>query len=94
MGVISKPYHGSYWNPWYLINKTTLGKYIQINVVVELNWVTIRDVNLPPFVDEFSEEFASYASSFLIAFFFSYDQVEIHEESQDFTVFMTPLGLM
>ena len=93
MGVI-EPCHGPYRNPWYLVKKTTPGKYRLVNVVVELNRVTIKDANLPPSVDKFSEKFAGCAISSLIDFFSGYDQVELDEESRDLTAFMTPLGLM
>lgn len=62
--------------------------------MVELNWVTIQDANLPLSANKFSKEFAKYTISFLINFFFSYDQVELNKESQDLIAFMTPLGLM
>ncbi len=46
MGVIEH-YHGPYRNPWYLVKKSTPGKYRLVNVAVELNRVTVRDANLP-----------------------------------------------
>ena len=61
---------------------------------MELNRVTVKNTNLPPSTDEFSEEFAGCAISSLIDFFSGYDQVELDEESQDLTAFMTPLGLI
>ncbi len=93
MGVI-EPCHCPYRNPWYLVKKNTQGKYRLVNVAVELNWVTIREANLPSSADQFSEEFAGCTILSLIDFFSSYDQVELDEESRDFTAFMTPLGLM
>ena len=93
MGVI-EPSHGAYQNPWYLVKKSTSGKYRLVNVIVELNRVTVRDANLPPSADEFSEEFADCAISSLIDFFLGYDQVELDEKSRDLTAFMTSLGLM
>ncbi len=78
IGVI-EPCHGSYRNPWYLVKKSTPGKYRLVNVVVELNLVTIQDANLPPSEDEFSEEFAGCTISSLIDFFPNYDQVELDD---------------
>lgn len=92
-GVI-EPCHGLYRNPWYLVKKSTPSKYRLVTVAVELNRVTVRDANLPPSADEFSEKFAGCVISSLIDFFFGYDQVELDEESRDLTGFMTPLGLM
>ena len=69
-------------------------KYRLVNVVVELNRVIVRDANLPPSANEFSEKFAGYAISSLIDFFSGYDQVELDEESRDLIGFMTLFGLM
>jgi hypothetical protein len=48
---------GPYRNPWFLVKKKS-GKYRLINAAIEINKRSIRDANLPPSVDEFSEEFA------------------------------------
>ena len=61
---------------------------------MELNQVTVKDANLPPSADEFSEEFAGCTISSLINFFLGYDPVELDEESRDLMALMTPLGLM
>ena len=93
MGVI-EPCNGPYRNPRYLVKRSQTGKYRLVNVTVELNTVTIRDANLPPSADEFSEEFAGCTVASLIDFFSGYDQVELDKGSRDLTAFMTPLGLM
>ena len=61
---------------------------------MELNWVTVRDANLPPSADEFSEEFVGCAIFSLIDFFLAYNQVDLDELSLELTSFMTLLGLM
>ena len=61
---------------------------------MELNRVTVRDANLSPSSDKFSEEFAGCFISSLIDFFSGYDQVELDKEFRDLTAFMTPLDLM
>ncbi len=58
---------------------------------MEINRVIIRDGNLPPAVDEFSEEFGNYAITSLIDFFSGYDQIELDEKSRDLTNFYTPI---
>ena len=93
IGVL-EPCYSPYRNPWYLIKKTTSGKYRLVNLTVELNTVTIRDANLPPSADDLSEEFAGCTISSLIDFFSGYDEVELAKECRDLIVFMTPLGLM
>jgi hypothetical protein len=70
-GVL-EPCHGPYRNPWFLVKKKD-GKYRLVNHAVEFNKVTIRDANLPPAVNFFSEEFAGYTVISLINFFFGYD---------------------
>ena len=85
---------GPYRNPWFLVAKKAQGKYRLINAAMKLNSVTLRDANLPPSVDEFSEEFAGCTVASLIDFFSGYDQLVLAPESRDMTAFMTPLGLL
>ena len=88
-----EPCHGPYRNPWFLVKKKS-GKYRMVNAAMNINKVTIRDANLPPSVDEFSEEFAGMHITSLIDFFSGYDQVELDKRCRDLTAFMTPLGLL
>ena len=85
---------GPYRNPWFLVAKKAPGAYRLINAAMKLNSVTLRDANLPPSVDEFSEEFAGCAIASLIDFFSGYDQLVLALECRDMTAFMTPLGLL
>ena len=64
-----EPFHGSYSNPWYLVQKSISGKYRLVNIVVELNRVSIRDANLPLSTNEFIKKFVDYAISSFIDFF-------------------------
>jgi hypothetical protein len=86
--------NGAYRNPWFLAKKKEPGTFRFINVAVEINRHTIRDANLPPSVDEFSEEFAGCKVASLIDFFSGYDQVELDVKSRDLTAFQTPIGLL
>lgn len=61
---------------------------------LELNQLTIRDANLFPSIDEFSEKFAGCAISSFIDFFLSYNQIELDKESRNLTGFITPLSFM
>ena len=63
-------------------------------MVVEFNQITVRNTNLPLSANKFSEEFAGCAHFSLINFFLGYDKVKLDKESQDLTVFMTPLSFM
>ena len=53
---ILKPCHRPYKNPWFLIRKKS-GKYKLINSATNINKVIIKDVNLPPLLNEFIKEF-------------------------------------
>ncbi len=92
-GVLEKC-DGPYRNPWFLVAKKTAGTYRLINAAMKMNSVTLRDANLPPSVDEFSEEFAGCSIASLIDFFSGYDQLSLDKKSRDMTAFMTPLGLL
>ena len=74
--------------------KSYPGKYRLLNLVGKLNRVTVKDANLALSTNLFSEEFAGFAIFSLVDFFSGYNQVELDEESRDFTAFMTSLGLM
>jgi hypothetical protein len=93
-GGVLEPCYGPYRNPWFLVKKKEKGKYRLINAALEMNRVTIRDANLPPAVDEFSEEFAGCAIASLVDLFSGYDQLPLAEKCRDMTAFMTPLGLV
>ena len=56
--------------------------------------MTIRNANLPPFIDRFSEEFAGCVIASLIDFFFNYDQIKLDKKNKDLTAFHTPIGLL
>ncbi|KAF8846531.1 hypothetical protein BDZ45DRAFT_608835, partial [Acephala macrosclerotiorum] len=53
--------------------KEAAGTYRLINAAMKMNSVTLRDANIPPSVDEFSEEFAGCFCASLIDFFSGYD---------------------
>ena len=62
-----------YQNPWFLVAKKVANTYQLINAAIKMNSVILRDANLPPIVDEFSEEFARCRCALLIDFFFRYN---------------------
>ena len=93
-GVLEKCY-GPYRNPWFLVKKKESGKYRLINAAMEMNRHTIRDANLPPSVDEFSEEFAGCHIASLVDLYSGYDQIPLAKESRDLTAFYCPgMGLL
>jgi hypothetical protein len=54
----------------------------------------LRDVNLPPLVDKFLEEFIKCVAASLIDFFSRYNQLGLALKSRDITAFQTPLRLL
>ncbi len=91
---IFKLNYDPYRNPWFLVKKKEKGKYYLINTAMKINRVIIRDANLPPFINKFSEEFAGCVIAFLIDFFSNYDQIEFNEKSRDLTAFHIPIKLL
>jgi hypothetical protein len=53
--------------------KKDRNKYRLINAAININRVTIKDTNLPPYVNKFSKEFIGYRIISLIDFFFNYN---------------------
>jgi hypothetical protein len=82
-----------YRNPWFLVKKKD-GKHRMINNAQHMNRVTLRDANLAPTADEFSERFAGCQIVSLMDLFSGYDHVMLHKDSRDMTAFQTPVGLV
>jgi hypothetical protein len=59
-----------------------------------MNRVTLRDANLAPTADEFSERFAGCQIVLLMDLFSGYDYVMLYKDSRDMTAFQTPVGLV
>lgn len=87
-----EPCDGAYRNPWFLVKKKS-GLYRLVDAAMHINKVTIKDANLPPDVDEFSEDFADMHISSLIDYYSGYDQITLDRMCRDLTAIMTPLGL-
>ncbi len=80
-------FYALYKNPYFLVKKKEENKYRLINNAVEINRVIIKDGNLPPAINEFSEEFSNYTITSLINFFSGYDQVKLDEKFRNLTSF-------
>ena len=66
-----------YRNPWFLVAKKMAGTYRLINAAIKMNSVTLRNCNLPPFINEFFEEFIDCYITSLIDFFSGYNQLTL-----------------
>src|SRR6266536_4798855 len=82
-----------YRNPYFLVKKKKENKYYFINNAVEINRVIIRDGNLSPAINEFSEEFSNYTITSFINFFSDYNQIELNEKSKNLSNFHTPIRI-
>ena len=65
-----------------------------INVIMNMNEMIIRDVNLSFNVEEFLKKFANMLIASLINFFFDYDQITLAEKCRNLTIFMTLFELL
>ena len=64
-----------------------------INVIMNMNEIIIRDINLSFNVEKFLKEFIKICVAFLIDFFFEYDQVILIEKFRDLIAFIIFLNL-
>ena len=48
-------------------------EYRLINTVIKMNEVILKDANLLPSINEFSEEFTGYITALLVDFFSEYN---------------------
>jgi hypothetical protein len=71
-GILERS-EGPYRNSWFLAKKKDKISYKLVNTAMEMNRVTIRDINMSPSADEFAEKFFRYAVTSLINFFSKYD---------------------
>ena len=85
---------GPYKNLWFLIGKKAKNKYRMINAIMNMNEMTIRDVNLFFNIEKFSKEFANMLVTSLIDFFSDYDQITLAEKCRNLTAFMIPLEFL
>jgi hypothetical protein len=69
---ILKRSEGPYRNPWFLAKKDKIS-YRLINAIMEMNRVTIRDINMSLSADKFVKKFSKYTVISLINFFSKYD---------------------
>ncbi|TVY45593.1 hypothetical protein LOCC1_G006167 [Lachnellula occidentalis] len=59
-----------------------------------LERVIIRDANLPPSINEYSEVFAGYIRAILIDIFSGYDNQVLYKKSRNIMAFFTPIRLV
>jgi hypothetical protein len=64
---------GLYRNPWFLVKKKKPGEYRLINLAIYLNIVIRQDINLPPFIDKFIDEFISCYIASLVNLYSGYN---------------------
>jgi hypothetical protein len=82
-----------YRNSWFLVEKKDK-KHRLINLVTNINVLTVRDAILPPNMDEFLEHVARRLVYTLLDFLSGYDQITLYLASRDLTAIQTLLGLL
>jgi hypothetical protein len=86
------PSQSSYRSKWFCVVKKN-GKLHIVHNLELLNTVTIRDIGIPPNLDEFVEPFAGYSIYTVLDLFWGFYARTLHPSSRDMTSFMTLLGL-
>ena len=61
---------------------------------MHMNKHTVRNINLLSNYEKFSEKFTKMTVSSLLNLFSDYDQIKLHSDFQNMTVFMTSLELL
>ena len=90
---VYKPSTAAYQSRWFCMLKQD-GKTLQlVHDLQPLNAVTIRDSSVPPFVKHLAESFGGYMVYGMMDLFTGYDQHPLHVDSQDMTMFNSPLRL-
>ena len=75
---------GAYRSRYFLVKKKSV-KWRFINDLKLLDDVTIRDSDMPPSVDEFSEDFAGYPITSTIDYYSEHGQISLNKRSRDVT---------
>jgi hypothetical protein len=83
-----------YRNPWFLVKKKKPGDYRLINSATHLNTVIRRNINLPPSVDKFTEEFTGCYITSLVDLYSGYNQILLYSKNRDLIVFFILLRLL
>jgi hypothetical protein len=92
--IVIEYFKGLYKNLWFLIKKKKPREYKLINLAIYLNIVTRRDINLPPFINEFIDEFAGYYIISLVNLYFNYNYILLYFKNKDLIAFFTLLKLL
>ncbi|KAF8846911.1 hypothetical protein BDZ45DRAFT_542073, partial [Acephala macrosclerotiorum] len=72
----------------FLIAKKTVGIYRLINTTMKMNSITLKNVNIFSFVNEFFKEFIEYFYVSLINFFSKYDQFILNVRNKNIITFI------
>ncbi|KAF8857457.1 hypothetical protein BDZ45DRAFT_592751, partial [Acephala macrosclerotiorum] len=65
-----------------------------INAIIKINSITLRNTNIFFSINKFSEKFIKYFYTFLINFFFKYDQFILNVRNKNITIFIILLKLL
>ena len=67
--------------------------YCIINIVININKITIQNANIFSNIEEFAKEFVKIIIALLIDFFLNYNQIRLVSKSRNLIDFITSLNL-
>jgi hypothetical protein len=91
---VYEPSSSSYNSRWFCVVKKD-GKSLRLVHSLEpLNAVTIKNSDMPPYIDTVAEDFAGRSIYSTLDLYVAFDQRQLHPNSRDLTTFNTPLGAL
>jgi hypothetical protein len=90
---VFEPSNSSYRNHWFTVLKKD-GALHWVELLEELNTVTIVHSGVPPFTEQLAKQFAGRACTGMMDLFVSYDEHAIAESSCNLTTFQSPFGAL
>jgi hypothetical protein len=89
-----EPSNAAYRSRWFCVIKRDGSSLHVVHDLHPFNAVTIGDASVPPITEQLVESFGACACYASLNLFVAYDQRVVHPESQDPTMFQSPLGAL
>jgi hypothetical protein len=91
---VYEPSNAAYRSRWFCVIQQDGSSLHVVHDLRLFNAVTIGDASVPPITEELVELFGACACYASLDLFVAYDQRIVHPESQDPTMFQSPLGTL
>lgn len=85
--------YASYRSQWFCVPKRN-GKLQIVHDLQPLNEVTVKESGLLPNLDSFVKPFAEWQCYTVLDLYWGFNARKVHPESQDLTIFPTPLEFL